>query len=162
MAERKARSLYPETGKNAMKQVRFTIDDETYDVTIQDLNENPIRVTVNGESILVVPDVAPEPTPSSSSRPSAHPAPLPVSVDPSLEADSAAIFSPIPGVVNAISVSPGDSVTVGQEVIVLEAMKMNNIIRSPRDGVISAIHVHIGQQVQHHAMLVEFTSKQGD
>ncbi|MBN2555122.1 MAG: hypothetical protein JXA97_04210 [Anaerolineales bacterium] len=146
-----------------MKQVRFTIDGETFDVTIQDLNENPIRVTVNGESILVVPEIAPEsPPPSSASRPSAPSAPPPSPVEPSSKADSTAIFSPIPGVVNAISVNPGDTVTVGQEVIVLEAMKMNNIIRSPREGIISAVHVHIGQQVQHHAMLVEFKSKQGD
>jgi len=45
-------------------------------------------------------------------------------------------------------------VTVGQELCVLEAMKMNNPIRSTANGTVTAIHISVGQQIQHGAPLL--------
>jgi biotin carboxyl carrier protein len=64
--------------------------------------------------------------------------------------------APIPGVVVAVKVHPGDAVTLGQELLVLEAMKMRNAIRSSRDGQISVVHVSTGQTVNHNDPLIEF------
>jgi len=141
-----------------MKKYRLTIDHETYDVTVGDLRQSPLEVTVNGETILVTPEAAPASiaVPSAQPQSPAPAAPVPVAA---AQADASAITAPIPGVVKDIAVKDGDSVTKGQELLVLEAMKMNNIIRSPRDGVIAAVHVQIGQQVQHRSLLVEFTDK---
>jgi len=51
-------------------------------------------------------------------------------------------------------VSVGDQVVYGQELCVLEAMKMNNPIRASKPGVIQKVFVTVGQQVQHGAPLV--------
>ncbi len=72
-------------------------------------------------------------------------------------ASGKSVLAPIPGVIIAISVKPGDSVTRGQELCVLEAMKMKNAIRATRDGKIAEIHVSVGQTVNHSAPLVSFT-----
>jgi biotin carboxyl carrier protein len=57
------------------------------------------------------------------------------------------INSPIPGLVKAVLVKPGDSVTAGQTIIVLEAMKMENEIAAPHDGKVAAVEVKPGQTV---------------
>jgi biotin carboxyl carrier protein len=66
------------------------------------------------------------------------------------------ICAPMPGSIVSVAVQPGDRVEVGQDVCVLEAMKMNNRIRAPRAGMIAQIHVSVGQQVQHGDALVTF------
>jgi biotin carboxyl carrier protein len=71
--------------------------------------------------------------------------------------DKKAICAPIPGTIVSVSAREGNEVSIGQELCVLEAMKMKNAIRSPRKGTIAAVHVSPGQTVQHHAVLVEFT-----
>ncbi len=67
-----------------------------------------------------------------------------------------AVRAPIPGVIVSVAVQPGQAVTVGQELCVLEAMKMKNVIRAPRAGVIAAVRVAVGQTVKHKDVLVEY------
>jgi biotin carboxyl carrier protein len=64
------------------------------------------------------------------------------------------VKAPLPGTVVSIAVAVGDRVEVGQELCVLEAMKMNNPIRATQAGTVSEIHVRIGEQVMHGAPLV--------
>ncbi len=59
----------------------------------------------------------------------------------------AAIESPMPGTVIAVLVSPGGSVTVGQPVVVVEAMKMEHTLRASTDGVVSDLLVQVGDRV---------------
>ena len=59
------------------------------------------------------------------------------------------IKAPLPGIIVSISVKEGDRVESGQELCVLEAMKMNNPIRSTLIGRVKTIHITVGQQVQH-------------
>jgi biotin carboxyl carrier protein len=54
----------------------------------------------------------------------------------------------IPGRVVAVSVVPGDSVVAGQQLLVVEAMKMQNELRAPRDGVVTKVAVGVGQTVE--------------
>ncbi len=67
------------------------------------------------------------------------------------------VNSPIPGTVISIEISPGQEVTSGQPLCVIEAMKMKNTIRSPRDGTIQFVPIQIGQHVRHNEILVEFS-----
>lgn len=60
---------------------------------------------------------------------------------------SVTVLAPMPGLVVRLMVAPGDSVTEGQGVAILEAMKMENEIRTPRTGVVRAVHVQAGQTV---------------
>ena len=66
------------------------------------------------------------------------------------------IKAPLPGRVLDIILSVGDSVVKGDGVLVLEAMKMENVIKSPTDGVIKKITVVKGQAVEKNEVLVEF------
>ncbi len=66
------------------------------------------------------------------------------------------VRAPIPGVIISIAVQPGDTVEVGQELCVLEAMKMKNAIRAPRAGTIGKVLAAVGEHVQHHDLLIEF------
>jgi biotin carboxyl carrier protein len=54
----------------------------------------------------------------------------------------------IPGVVVAVSVAPGDAVTAGQQLLVVEAMKMQNELRAPRDGTIGEVAVGAGSTIE--------------
>ena len=54
----------------------------------------------------------------------------------------------IPGVVVSVSVVPGDAVIAGQQLLVVEAMKMQNELRAPRDGVISRVAVGAGRTIE--------------
>ncbi|MCX6176741.1 MAG: acetyl-CoA carboxylase biotin carboxyl carrier protein subunit [Bacteroidetes bacterium] len=53
-------------------------------------------------------------------------------------------------------VSPGDTVEVGQKILVLEAMKMENAIKSPTAGVVASINVSKGQAVDRNYILIRF------
>jgi acetyl-CoA/propionyl-CoA carboxylase biotin carboxyl carrier protein len=59
----------------------------------------------------------------------------------------AAIESPMPGTVIAVLVSPGESVTVGRPVVVVEAMKMEHTLRASTDGVVTGLLVQVGDRV---------------
>jgi biotin carboxyl carrier protein len=61
----------------------------------------------------------------------------------------------MPGRVVAVTVRPGDAVSEGQEVAVIEAMKMEQSMRSPLAGVVKAVHVQPLQQVTGDQPLVE-------
>ncbi len=63
--------------------------------------------------------------------------------------------SPMPGRVMSISVRPGDRVSAGDEVCVVEAMKMEQSIRAPRDGVVKTIHVQPLDSVSANDPLIE-------
>ena len=54
----------------------------------------------------------------------------------------------IPGRVVSVSVVPGDPVEAGQQLLAVEAMKMQNELRAPRDGVVSRVGVGVGQTVE--------------
>jgi biotin carboxyl carrier protein len=62
----------------------------------------------------------------------------------------------MPGVILEVNVAPGDTIERGQPVAVLEAMKMKNIIRSPRAGTIAEVCVTVGQAVGHGDTVVRF------
>lgn len=64
--------------------------------------------------------------------------------------------APMPGMVLDVMVKPGDAVVKDQPLIILEAMKMENVIKSPRDGEISKVSAVKGSAVEKNALLVEF------
>ncbi|HEY8536382.1 MAG TPA: biotin/lipoyl-containing protein [Vicinamibacterales bacterium] len=68
---------------------------------------------------------------------------------------ASAIAAPMPASVRAVLVAPGDPVTEGQTLIVLEAMKMELPLRAPADGTVAAVHCAVGDLVQPGTELVE-------
>lgn len=65
------------------------------------------------------------------------------------------VKAPVPGRINKILVSVNDKVEVGTPLIVLEAMKMENVINSPRNGTVKEISVEVGKNVLLNQVMVE-------
>ncbi|SFS88403.1 acetyl-CoA carboxylase biotin carboxylase subunit [Brevundimonas viscosa] len=66
------------------------------------------------------------------------------------------VLSPMPGLVVAIPVEPGQEVKAGETVAIIEAMKMQNILKAERDGVVKAVSAKAGDPVAADDVLVEF------
>lgn len=73
----------------------------------------------------------------------------------SVDTVSTDIKAPMPGKVIGIMVNPGDAVSKGDGILILEAMKMENVLKAERDCVIKAVHVTVGINVDKAQILVE-------
>jgi biotin carboxyl carrier protein len=141
-------------------KLTIKINDSSYDVEVGDINSRPIVATLNGETYEVWPEEAAVETvaPAVAKPVEIHPAPVvrntPVA-QPSGDV-SKAITAPIPGVIISISAKIGDNVTFGQEVCILEAMKMKNSIKATRAGKIGVVKINSGDHVQHGQILFEY------
>ncbi|KAG7354680.1 carboxylase propionyl-CoA carboxylase [Nitzschia inconspicua] len=75
---------------------------------------------------------------------------------PVIEDTSNVVMSPMPGTLISFAVQEGDHVEVGQELCIVEAMKMQNIVRAPREGYIGKLNVKQGAALVTDQVLVEF------
>lgn len=78
---------------------------------------------------------------------------LPRFTDPADQVATGSLLAPMPGSVIRLGAEVGSSVTAGQPILWLEAMKMEHTIAAPADGVLSAVNVEVGQQVDVGAVL---------
>lgn len=76
--------------------------------------------------------------------------------EPILVDTSSMVLSPMPGTLIKMSVAEGDHVEVGQELCIVEAMKMQNIIRSPRAGKIAKCRVPAGTSLKADEVIIDF------
>ena len=74
--------------------------------------------------------------------------------DKSLAVPAGGCVAPMPGTIIEVRVSEGDSVSAGQILLVMEAMKMEHSVASPQDGTVEQVGVHAGDQVDADALLV--------
>jgi len=140
-------------------KIHVKIQNNTYEVTIGDIHARPIQASVDGETFEVWPEEISLPAVSQM---------VPIETtntvkQAQIEAPfdqpgnkSSEISAPIPGVIIDILVKVGDTVKYGQELCILEAMKMKNSIRASRDGSINEILVSTGDQVSHGQILIRF------
>jgi propionyl-CoA carboxylase alpha chain len=66
------------------------------------------------------------------------------------------LLSPMPGLLSSVAVSVGEPVKAGQELAVIEAMKMENVMRAERDGVVAVIHAGAGDSLAVDQAILEF------
>lgn len=142
-------------------KLKIKVEDQVYDIEVGDINQRPIIVMVNEEEFSVWPEEnRVEELATSAVKPEQiQPAPKLQPIQTEQVAPSklvTGVRAPIPGIITAISVRQGDTIAIGDEMCKLEAMKMNNSIRSNRAGTIGTIHVNVGQQVKHGDLLIEF------
>lgn len=147
-----------------MKQYDIKINGKDYNVVINSVSNGIADVTVNGKSYHAEmrassePDAGPEyRTPSSPAvtRPSASPATAERQTSSVRRTVSGhQVTSPLPGVITAIKVKPGDTVKEGQTVVILEAMKMENEIQSEYDGTVTSVDVEKGESVLEGAVII--------
>jgi biotin carboxyl carrier protein len=155
-----------------MRRYTLEIRGRQFIVDVNEISPNRFEVMVGGKTY----DVAlagDEDLPNSAITPAVPPPPvrgaLPT-VSPALATPRTSpsseptrgidtLTAPMPGVIATIGVKPGDPVTRGQEVVVLDAMKMMNSIKAPRDGVVVEICVTAGQAVGHGDPIVRFRER---
>ena len=136
-----------------MKEYKYKINGNLYNVVIGDIEENIAHVEVNGTHYTVEMEKKPKaaPAPKPVVRPAAKPAAAaaPAAAAPAAKpaAGKSGVKSPLPGVILDIKVNVGDEVKKGQTIIILEAMKMENSINADKDGKIAAINVSKGESV---------------
>jgi biotin carboxyl carrier protein len=128
--------------------------DKQYEVEIEDLNARPVIARVDGQEFQVSPEeVRPRATPKETKDFK----PGEVSKPPAASSVSSnELTAPLPGTVIEVFVKPGDVIEMGQVILVIEAMKMKNSIRSTRAGTIAEVLVSAGQTVAHKQVLVKF------
>ena len=140
-----------------MKDYKFTINGNVYNVSINSIEENIANVEVNGTPYKVEMDKPAKKQVRPLTRPQkapTTPAGEPVVSRPVASNDPGAIKSPLPGVIVSVDVKVGDAVKRGQKIAVLEAMKMENNILADRDGKVTAINVNKGDTVLEGAALI--------
>ena len=146
-----------------MKEYKFKINGNDYNVAINSIEGKNADVTVNGVSYSVelenapaaAPVAAPVAAPKAQAAPAAPAAAAaPAAPKAAAPAGGKAIKSPLPGVILSIDVKEGQAVKRGQKIAVLEAMKMENEILSEFDGTVAAIHVAKGDSVLEGANVV--------
>jgi biotin carboxyl carrier protein len=165
-----------------MRRYTLTISDREFVLDVQELAADEFEVVVGGESYAVTlsgdenlneatitPGLLPaggaprasaaagvgrvrkEPAASSAAAPAA-----PAARKPSGPAGKGALCAPMPGVILEVSVKAGDAVERGQQVAVLDAMKMHNVIGAPRAGIVGEVFVVAGQNVDHGDAIIKF------
>ena len=137
-----------------MKEYKYTINGNKYEVAITDITDNIATLTVNGEQYTVEMEKQPEPEkPKPVVRPAAA-ADAPATADKGTVDKANAVKAPLPGVITDIKVAVGDEVQAGDTVIVLEAMKMANNLTAEKSGKVTAVCVKIGESVMEDDALV--------
>jgi len=142
------------------------IADKTYEVEIDNIYTRPVIARVGGEQFEVMPEngirldtekeadgistVVERSASSAKPLPAASPASNPI-------LGGKTLTSPLPGTITEVFIKKGDKVESGQVILIIEAMKMKNSIRSVRTGTVAELLVSAGQTVAHKQALVEFT-----
>jgi biotin carboxyl carrier protein len=144
-----------------MKQYRIRVDGRTFDVRLlSDPRQETVQVEIDGQVFAVDLEVLeaeqdgtrPEPDPGPERELGVAPPAAPV---PQV-ASGRTVTAPLPGVIKHLAVQPGQKVTPGATLLVIEAMKMDNIIRASREGVVDTVHVAEGHRVAHGEAMLEY------
>lgn len=141
----------------AADRFEVIVGDNTYEVGLsgdEDMAEATITPGIPikaGNAPKAVARVRNEPSPATDEAPAPRPAPR------ATTGKKGALNAPMPGVILEVNVKAGDTVTRGQQVAILDAMKMHNVIGAPRAGTIAEVFVNAGQSVNHGDAIVSFT-----
>ncbi len=127
-----------------MKEYKLNINGKDFVVKVTSVDGNVTNLEVNGKSASAAAPAAPAPAAAPVAAPkAAAPAGAGVTVN-----------SPLPGVILEVSVKEGDVVKKGQKVMLLEAMKMENVIEATADGTVTSIKVNKGDSILEGAPLL--------
>lgn len=126
-----------------MKEYKFKISSKDYVVSVDNVEENKVKVTVNGTTHTVELEEKTSEVPVTV-RPVVT---RPVAASNNATTNDKPLKSPLPGVILDVFVKVGDSVKNGQKVVLLEAMKMENNIDADKDGVVKEIKIAKGDSI---------------
>ena len=124
---------------------KVTLNGKTYEIEVE-----AGKAMCLAEYEAIAPSAAPVAAPVAA--PAAAPAPAAPAAPAATGAEK--VNSPMPGNIIDIKVAAGDTVTNGQTLLILEAMKMENEIKAPCDGTVAGVHVAKGDTVDSGALLI--------
>lgn len=138
-----------------MKNFKFTISGNTYEVEIKNLEGNIVSMEVNGTPYTV--EIHREI--KKTKTPTLIRAEIPLTGKEKIEkrekGDPVPVTAPLPGNIIEVLVKPGDLVKKGQTLLIMEAMKMENKIQSEKEGVVESVRVARGSSVLQGDVLIE-------
>lgn len=143
-----------------MKSFKFKINGNEYNVDIESIENSIMQVEVNGSKYQVelemsIPEIKTPKLITSVAVPSTDSTPSTLKTfGPDSPKGGGTIKSPLPGVILNIHVQIGQSIKIGQRLITLEAMKMENNIDSDKDGIVKEIKVKQGDSVMEGDVLI--------
>ena len=130
------------------------VADKSYEVEIEDVHAKPVIARVDGQKFEVSLEDGSKPAAQVEAK---EFKPVEVSKPPThTSAVTNELTAPLPGTVIEVFVKAGDYIETGQVILVIEAMKMKNSIRSTRAGEVAEVLVSAGQTVAHKQALVRF------
>ena len=133
---------------------KVRISDRSYEVEIEDIHARPIIAHVDGQEFEVQPESAGKLLVQEEATESKSVVAVP---QPAVQTGSGnEMTAPLPGTIIEIFVKAGDEIEAGKVVLVIEAMKMKNSIRTTRGGKVAEVLVSPGQTVAHKQALVRF------
>lgn len=141
--------------------IKVEVDGQVYEVKILEIQGDEVLTEVAGKTYGVklgdqaVQTQANLPAPAAASQ-NQEVATAPVTEVVSEGESALTLKSPLPGTIVEIKVKPGQSVKNGEVLMILEAMKMKNSIRSLRDGTVSEVYVNSKDQVKHNQPLLRY------
>lgn len=154
-----------------MKKYIFNVDNQDFNVEILSIENGYAQVSVNNEIVNIKikqgesnynPAAIVESKPASVASVKIEAPSEVVEFAPAAPVASqetkvvASLKSPLPGILISLKVKVGDRVKVNDDLLVLDAMKMENIVTSECDGVVLSIKANIGQAVMQDDVLIEF------
>ena len=141
---------------------KVKVNGKVYEVEIIDLDDRPIKALVDKEVIEVWP-VGEKEEDRSEIRNRSKISHVIISKDNNASGNFGSRnnqnhtqHAPLPGIILTVSVKEGDVIEMGQELCVIEAMKMKNLIKATNAGKISKVLVKPGQHVQHRDIMFKF------
>ncbi len=140
-----------------MKNYKFTIGGSNYEVDIISFEENIIQMEVNGTPYSVEMDrsVKTSKTPVLIRSSVPQPTRSESKIKKNISTSATPVKSPLPGVILVVMVKEGDEVKVGQKLLSMEAMKMENHVLAEKEGKVTVIKVKTGDTVLQNDTLLE-------
>jgi len=141
-----------------MKKFKFAINGNNYEVEILGIEDNIARVEVNGTlyNVEIQKDLKVPKTPTlvraEAPKPTLKETKIPKNIT---RTTNMAIKAPLPGIIVQVLVKAGDKVSIGDKLLTMEAMKMENNVVSEKDGIVRVVNVKPGDTVQQNDTLVE-------
>ena len=137
----------------ALRRLRIKVGERWHTVEVEDTSTSPVKVVVDGEAFLVELEGSTEGQGGVQAL-SPQAVKEALTAAPSVVAEKV-LRSPMPGRVLTVSVKEGGHVAPGDEVCIVEAMKMHQSIRFSQEGKVKKVHIRPGQQVNTGDLLVE-------
>ena len=139
-----------------MKRYKFTISGNQYDVHLKDIEDNIAELDVNGTiyEVEIHGEVKTSKTPKLIRKP-VQQMPGEGQIKKTESTGKHKVTAPLPGTILKINVSVGDTVTEGQNLMIMEAMKMENQVQTTKGGEVTAIKVNVGDSVLQDDLLIE-------